>query len=263
MKLILLFLLCLSSTIAIAKQQIETIQLNHQLASQVLPQIQPFLPEKATASAYSDLIIIKAEPSEIREIKQLIDRLDTPVQRLKVSVLQTDEILDKQKGNHLSADININEDSVSGGVSANRWSTQQARNKEHSYQAQGIAGKPIRIMMGQTIPQKNQYLVLRSDGDLAIQSNTSYIDLNNGFQAVARVLPNNQVMIDIHPSFARLNSHGTIDSSTIVSSVSGPANTWIELGQIDNEKNLKKQNATSYHSHRQQQQTIYIKVEQL
>ena len=52
--------------------KIETIQLNHRLAVEVLPEIHAFLPEKATARALNDFIIVKAEPDDLRQIKTLI-----------------------------------------------------------------------------------------------------------------------------------------------------------------------------------------------
>lgn len=82
-----------------------------------------------------------------------------------------------------------------------------------------------------------------------------YID--NGFQAVARTLPNQQVIVDIHPIFGDLSTRtGVIEQSQTFTSITGSVGTWIELGQIDNEKNTTRQGSTSYHSHRESQQYI-------
>ncbi|PHS70252.1 MAG: hypothetical protein COB23_03830 [Methylophaga sp.] len=264
MKVIILFITVSFINLAWADSEIETIQLNHRLAVEVLPEIQAFLPEQATARAFNDFIVLKAEPSIIKEIKQLINKLDTPLQRLRISVVMTDERLSDRQTSQIEADILIDNTGPSANVSIQRWSTKNSHNKEQHYQAQGLAGKPILINLSQDIPQQEQYLVLRPDGDLAVQTNTSYLNINSGFQAVARILPNHQATVDIHPVFSHLPSRkGSIDRSQIITSISGPVGTWIELGQIDNEKNIEKQGATSYHSHRQLTQTIYIKVESL
>jgi hypothetical protein len=118
--------------------------------------------------------------------------------------------------------------------------------------------------MGQYIPQEEQYLLLTPHGGVAVQSNTYYLNIDNGFQAVARILPNHQVIIDIHPLFNQLNKrNGVIETTEAVSSILDPAGEWIMLGQIDNEKNIEKQGSTRYHTHRQQQKTIYIKVDNI
>lgn len=264
MKFIAVLFIFLFTPIALAENKIETIQLNHRLASEVLPEVQAFLPKGATARAYNELIIIKAEIPVIADIKKLINQLDTPPQRLRVSLLRTNEVLAKHQQSQTSAGVDINNDNTSGIISIKRWSTNKSQNKTRNYQAQGLAGKPILILMGQDIPQQEQHLYINQYGGIGIQPNTSYISLQNGFQAVARILPNNQVVIDIHPRFSNLNPrHGIINRGELITSITGAAGTWLELGQIDNEKNLEKQGATSYHTHRQQQQTIYIKVEQL
>ncbi|NQZ54072.1 MAG: hypothetical protein HRT93_07450 [Piscirickettsiaceae bacterium] len=257
------FLMIMSSWLW-AETKIETIQLNHRLATEVLPEVQAFLPKGATARAFNEFIILKAEPTVIEEIKQLINQLDTALQRLKISVLKTDEILSEQQGSQDNATIVLSNDGFSGDVRVKRWSTDKATGGSQRYQAQGVAGRPILITMGQDIPQKEQYLLLTPYGGVAAQSNTYYLNIDNGFQAVARILPNHQVIIDIHPLFNQLNKrNGVIETTEAVSSISGPAGEWIMLGQIDNEKNIEKQGSTRYHTHRQQQQTIYIKVDNI
>ena len=260
MKIVLFLMLGLFSCLYWAEDQIETIQLNHRLAEEILPEVEPFLSQNATARAFNEFIIIKAEPSEIKQLKQLISTLDTPLQRLKVSVLRTDEKLVDQQGFGVNADVAISNENTSGTVSVRKWSTENNRNKDQYYQAQGIAGKPITITMGQEIPEKEQQLFLL----FSRQSETYYLNVNSGFDAVARILPNNQVSIDIHPQFSKYNKNdGSVDRSQIISSISGPAGTWLELGTIDNDKNRNKQGANTYHSHQSLQEIIYIKVEEL
>ncbi len=262
MKIIAFILFSIISCTSWAAAKIETIQLNHRLATEVLPEVQAFLPKEATARAFNHFIILKAESNVINDIKLLINKLDTPLQRLKISVIKTDEILSDQQGAQDNATIVLSNDGFSGNLSVNRWSTNSANHSNQHYQAQGIAGRPILLTLGQDIPQQEQYLVLRQDGDLAVQSDTYYLNINNGFQAVATILPNHQATIDIHPMFEQFNKRdGTIKKSEVISSVAGPVGQWIELGQIDNEKNIENQGSTRYHTHRQQRQTIYIKVE--
>lgn len=264
MKALLFAIFCMFSFSGVADDKIETIQLNHRLAVEILPEVQAFLPENATARAFNDFIILKAEPSVISEIKQLINKLDTPLQRLRISVLRTNEALTNQQKSQTDAEVLVSDDGIVGSVAIRRWSTKESRDKDQHYQAQGIAGSPILISMGQDIPQQQQYLVLRPDGDLAVQSNTAYINISSGFQAVARVLPNHQVIVDVHPVFSQLsNRTGVIDNSQIITSVAGAVGTWLEIGNIDDEQNIDRHGTTSYRSHRKLQQTIYLKVDQL
>ncbi len=264
MKPIAFFLLSLFSTISFAEQRIETIQLNHRLAVEVLTEVQAFLPEPATARAFNDFIIVKAEQDVIQSIKQLIHQLDTPPQRLHITVLKTYDVLHDLQASQIAADIDVHDRDIAGSVSIQRWSTRDTKNNEQFYRAQGIANQPILISMGEEVPQSEQYLVLRRGGDLAVQTETSYLNIDSGFRAVARILPNYHVILDIHPQFSEFsNQDGIINRSQIITRLSGPIGTWLELGQIDNEKNIRKYGTTTYRSHDKKQQHIYIKVDQL
>lgn len=255
--------LMLCSQIVWAQMEIKTIQVNHRLAIEVLPEIQAFLPDNATARAFNDFIIVKAEPTTLTQITALIRQLDTPPQRLKVTVLKSYQRIHDVEQQALSAQVDVRDQDLSGHVAIERWSTQDTQNDEQFYQAQGLANRAIYIDMGEAIPQTEHYLILRHDGDLAVESQTEYLQLNSGFKAVAHIMPNHQVMIDIHPRFDRLTGTGTIQHSQVITRLSGPANTWIELGQISQKKQIEKQGHTHYSSHREQQQYLYIKVEQL
>ena len=263
MKRLLLTILLVFSPLSFANQVIETIQLNHRLPTELLPEIQAFLPENATARAFNNVLIIKAERAEIENIKQLLNKLDVPPQRIEISVLRSYDALSDRQNIRLDGDVQVENGDISGHITVNSWSTQDSKNKEQAYKALGIAGKPVLILMGEDIPQHEQYLVLRHDGDLAIQSQTHFISLNNGFEALARILPNNQVIVDIHPIFSQQEKRfGSITNTRVITSVSGPVGSWLEIGQISNQQNIKKQGTTSYHSHKEKQQSIYIKVEQ-
>ena len=264
MKILCLIMLSLLNSVVFAESKIETIQLNHRLAIEVLPEIQPFLPEKATARAFNEFIILQAEPQVIANIKQLINKLDTPVQNLTVSVLKTDQALSDSQRTMTDANISIRDNDVSANLAIQHWSTSDSRNQDQQYQARGIAGHPIVITTGQAIPQKEQYLILNANGGMATQTTTRYIDLNNGFKAIATILPNHQVSIDIYPQFASLSKrNGMIERSQVFTSVSGAIGTWLEIGQISNQKNIERSGSTHYQTHQQQQHFIYLKVDEI
>ena len=60
MKPLLFVVFSLFSVCLTAEPKIETIELHHRLATELLPDIQAFLPKDSTARAFQNLIIIKA-----------------------------------------------------------------------------------------------------------------------------------------------------------------------------------------------------------
>ncbi|MFT7414182.1 MAG: hypothetical protein ACI9FO_000840, partial [Methylophagaceae bacterium] len=115
----------------------------------------------------------------------------------------------------------------------------------------------------QALPQKEQFLLLNSNGDLAVQTNTRYIDINNGFQAIAHILPNHQVRVEIYPHFATFSKkNGIISQSEMFTNILGSVGTWLEIGQVSNDKNRASHGATHHQTHHTQQHFIYIKVDE-
>lgn len=263
MKILLFVLLSLVSFSVLAETKIETIELQHRLAEDLLPDIEPFLPEQATARAFQNLIIIKADTVTINEVRDLIEKLDTPLQRIKITVVRTDQNLTDKQKTRTTVNVEVNNGDVNANARVNRWSTKNNRNKDLQYRAQGIAGYPISISMSEDIPQQEQLVFIGPYGyGAGVQTDTSYISLDNGFQAVARLLADQQVHVDIHPFFSELSRrNGTIEQSQVITTLVGPVGQWLELGHISNEENIDNTGVKSYHSHQTQHQRLYLKVE--
>lgn len=262
-RLIIVSLVLFSNTV-FAEPEIDTIQINHRLPQDILPEISAFLPADATARAFNNLIIIKAEPATIKEIKKLINQLDTPPQRLKLTLLKSALKISEAQHSSWQGNVTLDNDDVSGHVELKRWSTQTDDDLNAQYQAQGLAGLPIKINLGQLIPKAQQDIVLRFNGDVVVQNSTQYIPINNGFEAIASVLPNNQVSIEIYPQFSNYSErHGTINHSQLITTINGPASTWLELAQIDNSTHSNQENTGHYQTHQQQILYFYIKLEAL
>jgi hypothetical protein len=253
MKILLFVMFTLFSANLFAEMKLETIELKHRLASDVLPDVQAFLPPEGTARAHQNLILIKADQVTINEIRALIKEIDTPLQRIRITMVNTDQNLaNKQKT--IDGDVNEN-------VRVNHWSTKDNRNKDKQYRAQGLTDNPITISMGQDIPQQDQLIFVGPFGR-GVETNTTYVSLDNGFQAVAHILAEQQVHVDIHPFFSELSRrNGTISQSQAITSLVGPLGQWLELGYIGEQENIDNIGARTYSSHQAQIQRLYLKVE--
>ncbi len=264
---LLSLIMLLMSSIAWAEDTIEMIQLNHRSPSDIMEQVHAFMPQGTTARSYNNMIIVKASPAGIKEIRSLIETLDTPLQRVKITVLNSDRELSHDDLRQLSTDIWVSNRGVSGSVSVDSRSGRHRSEINQTYQAQGIAGSPIFISMGRSIPQQERYLVFLPYGGIAEQVDNYYLNVNSGFQAVVRVQENSLAIVDVHPVFSRFTGYDKeykpYQYSEIVTQISGTVGSWIKLGQIDNEINVAKRGATRYHSDYQKQQTVYLKVDVL
>jgi hypothetical protein len=210
------------------------------------------------------LISMSALADNKIDIKQLINQLDTPTQSLMPSVLKSDQALSNMQRSQITTDVIIDKHTAAEDISIGHWSTSNSRNKDQQYQARGIAGRPIMINTGQVLPQKEHYLLLTRNGDRAVQTNATYIDINNGFQAIANIIPNHQVSIEIYPEFTTFSKRdGVISQNQMFTNIYGPVGTWLEIGQISNDKNIAQEGITYYQTTHTEQQLIYIRVDKI
>lgn len=239
--------------------QIRTIELQHRLAAKILPLIEPIIDNFTTINSHDNLLIIKSSSQSFVEIEQLVKQLDTKQQSLTVTALRTQQEINDQQFTNNQLNIDLQNPRQSS-VKIKRWSTHDSRERDQQYQARGVAGQPIDIQMGQAIADKQQQLIFSPHGDIAAQETTQYIPLDNGFQARVNILGNQQARVEILPLFSKIQRNGDINTTSLLTTVNGPINQWILIGQIGVQQR-QQQNAKMYRSHKNEQQWLYLKIE--
>ena len=245
-KLILTVAILMFCKSLFADSDIHTISLKHRLASEVVDQVRPFLPESATIKAYDNMLILKSE-------------LDVPLKSVLVTVWQTSEQLNHQSGHQANIELSTEEPNAS--VSIKQWSTKGKDDKNNRYSAQGIAGQPIAINIGNARPEKDYLYFVNANGNIGFASNTQYISTSRGFMAVPFLLSDNNVKVEIHPFFSDRSHDGQINSSNLISTVHGKLGQWIEIAYVSEDQHEQKEGLKQYQTHQGQQQIIYLKVE--
>lgn len=263
MKPYLLSLLFLSQ-LALAQLPIHTIQLNHRIASELLPTIEAMLPKQATAKAANEWLIIKADDDTAAHIKQLVQQLDTPIQKIKISLYSSHQRLTTHSP-QLAHRPRQQDTDLAHSQPLQRWSTHANQQQQHYYEAQGVAESPITVLLHQQHVEKQFNLQLQQNGEQGISSTNHYYTFTNGFQAVARVLPNYQVVVDIHPQLTTTanKAYPNRQRSELITRLSGPINTWLMIGQMTEKKSVVEYGSTRYQSHREPNHYFYLKVELL
>ncbi|MEC9411609.1 MAG: secretin N-terminal domain-containing protein [Pseudomonadota bacterium] len=258
-KLILTVAILMFCKSLFADSDIHTISLKHRLASEVVDQVRPFLPESATIKAYDNMLILKSDRATVANVEQLIKKLDVPLKSVLVTVWQTSEQLNHQSGHQANIELSTEEPNAS--VSIKQWSTKGKDDKNNRYSAQGIAGQPIAINIGNARPEKDYLYFVNANGNIGFASNTQYISTSRGFMAVPFLLSDNNVKVEIHPFFSDRSHDGQINSSNLISTVHGKLGQWIEIAYVSEDQHKQKEGLKQYQTHQGQQQIIYLKVE--
>lgn len=258
MRMLFVILLFISVPLA-AEVRIETIELKSRLASELLPQLQPFIPAEATLSAHDNLLILKADSATRQQIKQLVSQLDKRLESIIVTVARSTQQLHQQQQRSDRLEFDVTDPSQSS-AQIRRWSTRDSRERDQHYQARGIEGRPINLQLGELVPQRDQLVIVSPRGGVIVSESTHYIPVESGFQAVVNVLSEQQVRVEIYPHFAEFDRRdGSIAATHLMSTLNGDLNQWILIGQIGEQTNQKGN--TVYRSHRDEQQFIYLKIE--
>ena len=259
MKAALMLITLLLSSWALA-DSIHSITLKHRLASELLPEIEAFVPDTATIRAYNDTLILKSDRATLANVQQLVDQLDKPQQGLMISVRRSSHEIKQQRGGKNRVEIGVDDD-IDAAVSINRWSTRDHNDLNQQYRARTVAGYPVSISLGESVPDQQQ-LIFRGPRGVAVAEETRYISTENGFQALPQLLPDGRVRVEIHPFFSKLSRvDGDINTSDLITTVSGQLDEWLEIGRLSDKAAIQQDGVTTYRSHSGQSQILYLKVE--
>lgn len=199
----------------------EIIQLKHRPAAELLSAIQPFLEPYERASEWGFQLIVQADEKKIQELRQIIEQIDTPAQRLLISV--------DMSGGAVSQDnyTGINSNTKNTSVTIKRHSTSTSENGIKTVQA--LEGSPALIQTGQQIQQKNWML----DRYGTPYPNTIQRDLVQGFYVVATV-NGNMVTLELSADNDRLDAidQRITHSQSTTTRVTGPLNQWIQVSSL-------------------------------
>ncbi len=259
MKNTILAIVLLFCTPLFADSDIHTLTLKHRLASEVVEQIRPFLPKSATIRAYDNMLILKSDRATVANVEQLLKKLDTPLKSVVISVWQTSKQLNNQSGSQANIELSNKEPKAS--VKLKAWSTKDKDDKDNHYQAQGIAGQPVTIKLGNARPEKDYLYFINANGTTGLASNTQYISTKNGFKAVPFLLSDNKVKVDIQPFFSDRSHGGELNSSEVITTIHGELGQWIQVALVSEEQHIQQHGVKRYQTHQGQEQFIYLKVE--
>lgn len=255
-----LFVILLFFSVPLAAEvRIETIELKSRLASELLPQLQPFIPAEATLSAHDNLLILKADSATRQSIKQLVLQLDKRLESILITVARSTQQRYQQHQRSDRFEFDVTDPSQSS-AEIRRWSTRDSRERDKHYQARGIEGRPINLQLGEFIPQRDQLVIVSPRDGVIVGENTHYIPVESGFQAVVDLLGDQQVRVELYPHFAEFDRRDrSIAATHLMTTIQGQLNQWILVGQLGEQ--TRQQGNTVYRSHQDEQQFIYLKIE--
>ena len=187
-------------------QELQTIELRHRLAEEILPVVQPLLEEGGVLTGVDGVLFVRTGPANLEQIRQAVAALDRAPRQLLITVGQGTV--------RSSTDAGVQGAVVLGSESAARIEvdgrTQQADLRNVS-SIRTLEGSETYIAVGQVAP---------------------YRSAETGFYATARV-SGDTVTLEVSPQQQQLTGHRqAIRTSGAASVVSATLGEWVELGAV-------------------------------
>jgi type II secretory pathway component GspD/PulD (secretin) len=244
-------LLALQCGTAAAQMRVEVIPLQHRMANDVIPVLQPLLAQGGSVTGMNNQLILKTTPENLAEIRAVLDNLDQRLRQLQISVRQDadqhgDFTRQSVAGRMDAGDVSIRQgrgagpDGVTVGVGDREVHVQYQRRDRSSdqadhgsYQVRTLEGQPAFIQTGQAIPIP-QRIVAAHNGTLVVQDSVEYHNADAGFWVLPRV-HGDQVTLMISPYTSRVGPGPSpeFDVQRAETTVSGQLGQWIAIAGID------------------------------
>ncbi|MCO6441214.1 MAG: hypothetical protein J5I81_09030 [Nitrococcus mobilis] len=199
--------------------EIEVIELRHQLAEVLLPTLSAVAGADVAVRAAGARLIVRGSPAAIERTRELVRKLDTPMQSLQISVRR------------ISAAAAGGEGLGVGRKGAEVFRSRSAEDTRLVQTVTAMPGRPAFIDTGEIIPITDRFVALNRRGGEAYAERRRYHHWPEGFYATAR-LAAGRAVIDISVADSAGTVEGAIPSRRIVSTVSGALGAWIPIGVV-------------------------------
>lgn len=260
------FAITLGSASLSAAPTTEVISLNHGLAEDIIPAVQPLLDADERVSAYGNQLIIRAEPQRIEQIRGVLADLDRQPGKLRISVSNDGSSVSDQSGYQIdgrigtgAGDIVVGHPGRHNQARVIRRETRGAQDGVHVITAN--EGYPVLIQTGQSVPLTTTST--NSYGQVVQQ--TDYRDVTSGFYATVRV--NGDIAtINISANNDRMRQRGNqvIEVQRTDTVVTARLGEWVTIGALDdgadNQSSDLGRRTTTRSS---EQRSVRVKVERL
>ncbi|HET9693006.1 MAG TPA: hypothetical protein VFP48_01385 [Steroidobacteraceae bacterium] len=222
---------------------LEAIRLQHRLAEEVIPVLQPLLPADAALTGTGDVLLIRADEATIRQLRATLADIDRAPRQLLITVGQSSGGATRRTGVHGSGTVAAGD--VQVGVNRPPGAETGAQVVVHDRQARNdirsvssvrtLEGHEAYVAVGVSRPFTSTSVVSSGPGGPVYHGqHTGYRDLQTGFYATPRV-SGDRVMLEISPSQQRLGSEThrhAVTTQTVTTTLSGRLGEWLELGGV-------------------------------
>lgn len=222
---------------AFAQGSLEVIELRHTTAERVIPSLRPLLEPGGVLTGQRSQLIVRTSARNLAELRRALEVLDRPARRLEISVRF--DSADSAERSALEAEARI---SNRGSRAEIRASGSRGAGAERVDQRlQVLEGGRAVIATGESRP-------------LQFRDGVIVQEIATGFEVVPR-LAGDVVILDIAPQRQAPAAAGSVQSTSVATTVRARLGEWVELSGIEAASRGRVDSSAS--------RRIWVKVEEV
>jgi hypothetical protein len=237
----LLWLLAAIASFARA-DSLETIQLKYRMAEDLLPILQPLVPQGSVITGTGDVLLVRTDEATLEQLRRVIVDLDRAPRQLLITVGQVTNA--REEGTSVRGSGTLGSGDVQVGVNQSPGPNAGAQVVVRSGSAsddlgnlasvRALEGYETYIAIGQSYPFTSTTVAGGGRYPPVVSQTTDYRDVNSGFYATPR-LSGGQVTLEISPRQQRLSRGdrgAQVATAGATTTVRGRLGEWIEIGGV-------------------------------
>lgn len=220
---------------------LETITLQHRSAEDLIPVLQPLIPANAAITGTGSVLLVRAEPATLEQVRRAVATLDRAPRQLLITVGQDTAAQSQRAGIEGSGTIGSGD--VQVGVNAPPSAQDGARIVLQGKSLQdrirtvssvrALEGYEAYVTLGATRPFTSSSVTRGPHGGVITTQTTDHRDVLSGFYATPRVA-GDRVTLEISPQQSQVmqGRREGIATQSVTATVSGRLGEWIEIGGV-------------------------------
>jgi type II secretory pathway component GspD/PulD (secretin) len=221
---------------AMAAPQFKIITLQHRFAEELLPVLQPLAGRNGTVSAFSNQLIVNAEPDALASIEATARMLD--IERRNWHITVSNNTSSNRDSSRMGASGEIGRDVRVGvpdsrgrirrGVNIELEENQRQWSESGNMDLRTLDGEAAFIRVGQEIPYTTYWVEL-SRRYARVAQDTQWRDVSVGF-AIRPCQIGEKIDLEITPRLAAPGKNGVIDFTEMATHIQARPGEWVDLG---------------------------------
>ncbi|MCC5811942.1 MAG: hypothetical protein JJU06_16395 [Ectothiorhodospiraceae bacterium] len=218
----LLMLLLLAAAAPLAADRLEVVDVHNRPASELVDTLRAAARGNVSITAEGQRLIFRGPTAEVERLTELVDRLDTPAEQLRISVRTQQGGQTVQRGAELPGS-----EGSRGDVRV--YGSRSSGDRDSVQEVLVRNGHPAHITIGRQVMESDETIIL-GRGTVGYSRQTRMRDLDRGFYALPHVQGEN-VTLELAARREHLRSDGNVDRAELVTAVSGRLGEWLLVGR--------------------------------